>query len=323
MIPAGPRRDPSAETVFRALGGFRTARGYLCRCPVPLHGQGRGDRNPSLFVSDGERRLVLTCFAGCSWHDIAAALDSRNLSEEAAPPRREPPPPKTTTADAAALWREALPVEGTLAARYVDARGLPPPPPSLRFLPDAPYSSRRLMPALVAGMQDVERQLVAVQLTFLHPSRPEKAGVKRPRRIIGPARGAALRLAAPAEILGMAEGYENGHAAMMLHGLPTWCCLGAERMALVRLPPIVRRLVIFADPDAPGLRAAEATRAAHPRLSVEIRPPPGMSGGAKDRDDYAEHYRRLGLAGASTLKSMDEGADSEIDTGAGLGRHAL
>ncbi len=101
-------------------------------------------------------------------------------------------------------------------------------------------------------MQDVERQLVAVQITFLHPSRPEKAGVKRPRRIIGPARGAALRLAAPAEILGLAEGYENGHAAMMLHGLPTWCCLGAERMALVRLPPVVRRLVIFADPDAPA-----------------------------------------------------------------------
>jgi putative DNA primase/helicase len=79
---------------------------------------------------------VLTCFAGCSWQDIAAALRSRNLTEEAAPPRREPPPPKTTTADAAALWREALPVEGTLAARYVAARGLPPPPPSLRFLPD-------------------------------------------------------------------------------------------------------------------------------------------------------------------------------------------
>ena len=172
-------------------------------------------------------------------------------------------------------------------------------------------------------MQDVERQLVAVQITFLHPSRPENAGVKRPRRIIGPALGAALRLAAPAEILGLAEGYENGHAAMMLHGLPTWCCLGAERMALVRLPPVVRRLVIFADPDAPGLRAAEATRAAHPRLSVEIRPPPGGNEGADEPDDYADHYRKRGLSSAVTLKSTDEGTDSVIDSGAGLGRHAL
>ena len=100
---------------------------------------------------------MLTCFAGCSWQDIAAALRSRNLTEEAAPPRREPPPPKTTTADAAALWREALPVDGTLAARYVAARGLPPPPPSLRFLPDAPFSSRRLMPALVEDVALVVR----------------------------------------------------------------------------------------------------------------------------------------------------------------------
>ena len=87
-MPARPRLDPSAETVFRALGGIRTARGYLCHCPVPSHGQGRGDRNPSLFVSDGERRLVLTCFAGCSWQDIATALRDRNLTEEATPPCR-------------------------------------------------------------------------------------------------------------------------------------------------------------------------------------------------------------------------------------------
>ena len=222
-----------------------------------------------------------------------------------------------------ALWRKAIPIEGTLAARYVAARGLPPPPPSLRFLPEAPFSSRRVMPALVAGMQNVERQLVAVQLTFLHRYRPEKAGVKRPRRIIGPARGAALRLAAPAETLGLAEGYENGHAAMMLHGLPTWCCLGAERMPMVQLPPVVRRLVIFADPDAAGLRVAEATRAAHPRISVEIRPPPEGNEGAEEPDDYAEHYRKRGLSGAVTLKSTDENADSVIDSEARLSRHAL
>lgn len=276
--------DPSAETVFSSLGGSRTARGFLCRCPVPSHGQGRGDRNPSLFVTDGARRLMTTCFAGCSWQDIRAALESRDLTRAAEPVPREPVPPATTTADALALWREGLPVQNTLAARYAAARGLPSPPPSLRFLPDAPFSKTRLMPALIAGLQDVERRIVAVQITFLHGHRPEKAPVKRPRRIIGPARGAALRLAAPAETLGLAEGYENGHAAMLMHGIPTWCSLGAERMAMVRLPPQVRRLVVFADPDAPGLRAAEATRAAHSSLDVEIRPPPGSQ-------DYADHYR--------------------------------
>ncbi|WP_305528328.1 toprim domain-containing protein [Methylobacterium amylolyticum] len=83
---------------------------------------------------------------------------------------------------------------------------------------------------------------------------------------------------------------------MALQGIPTWCDLGAERMALVRFPPLVRRLVVFADPDPPGLRAAAATRAAHPDFDVDIRPPPGT-------DDYAEHCRKLGLINTSEFQS--------------------
>ena len=42
------------------------ADGWLVPCPVPSHGKGRGDRSPSLRISDGESsRLLVYCFAGC------------------------------------------------------------------------------------------------------------------------------------------------------------------------------------------------------------------------------------------------------------------
>ena len=38
---------------------------YLVPCPVPSHGRGRGDRNPSLRLADGDTQLLVHCYAGC------------------------------------------------------------------------------------------------------------------------------------------------------------------------------------------------------------------------------------------------------------------
>ena len=47
----------------------------LVSCPVPTHGKGRGDRNPSLAVSAGRAGgVVLYCHAGCSTADVVAAV---------------------------------------------------------------------------------------------------------------------------------------------------------------------------------------------------------------------------------------------------------
>lgn len=284
------RADAPAQAVFRALGGIRAGAGYLCRCPVPSHGKGQGDRHPSLSVSDGAHGLMVHCFAGCSRDDVKAALARLDLSREAAPVAAEPKRarPKTTTADALALWARAQPIAGTQGERYwTQTRRLPSPPASIRFLPDAPFSTRRKAPALVAAMQAPTREIVAVQLTFLDRSRPIKARVDYPRRIIGPANGAATRLGPLAEILGLAEGCETAHAAMLIHDMPVWSVNGGERLPLFKPPDGVRRLVIFADPDLPGRNAAEAARAAHQTaLDIEIRFPDGPPG-----DDYADLWR--------------------------------
>lgn len=272
----------SAQDVRRALGGVPIGGGFLCRCPVTGHGKGKGDRNPSLSVSDGDRGLVYHCFAGCEARAIFEVLEKLDVSREALPifAAREPPKPKTTIADALALWRAAGSVADTPGEKYLAARGLPLPPASVRFLRNVAFSPTRKFDCLVQGLQAVTRELVAVQLTFLHPSRPEKAPVARPRRMIGRSRGAALRLAAPARVLGLTESFENAQALTLMTSLPLWASCGAERMPLVKLPDIVENLIVFADPDLPGLLAAQKVRENNRHINVEIRSPDG-------EDDYA------------------------------------
>lgn len=274
-----------AVGVFKALGGIRARDGYLCRCPVPSHGKGKGDRHPSLSVRDGDYRLLVHCFAGCDAASVEAELVRRDLSQPYSGPlpAAAPAPPKTTTADALALWRAGLPVPGSLAADYLAGRRLPPDLPTLRFLPRYRYG-RRTYPALVAALQQAERSIVSVQLTLLHPTRPEKAPVRDPRVIIGPSRGLALRLAPAAETLGLAEGYETGHAAMLRFGVPTWCSLGAARLPFVELPPAVKRLSVFADPDNGGRLGAQKTVTAHPDHEVIVHYPP-------DQRDFAQWWQ--------------------------------
>ena len=283
------RLTGDAAAIVRRLGGARAGAGFLCRCPVPAHGKGRGDLRPSLAVSDGERSLVYHCFAGCSAADIRAAIESLDLSRPApAPVPTEPRrnSRRTTTAAARALWREARPTAGTLAEAYLRARGfVTPPPATIRFLPSYPYSAGACFPCLVAVVQAPSREIVAVQLTFLEPSGVGKVDVPEPRRCIGPLGDGALRLARPARHIGLAEGFETAWAAMLLHGIPVWAVLGAKRYLKAALPETVERVTIFADNDAPGLSQAEKFREAHRRLAVEIVTP------ELSFDDFASQWR--------------------------------
>lgn len=47
---------------------------YLVSCPVPGHGQGRGDRNPSLAIRYDGDKVVLFCHGLCHVQDVMCAL---------------------------------------------------------------------------------------------------------------------------------------------------------------------------------------------------------------------------------------------------------
>ena len=46
---------------------------HKVRCPVPGHGQGRGDKHPSLEISELNDKWLISCRTGCSPDDIVAA----------------------------------------------------------------------------------------------------------------------------------------------------------------------------------------------------------------------------------------------------------
>jgi hypothetical protein len=287
------RNDGEAADVARALGGHRNGSGWLCRCPVPSHGQGRGDRTPSLSIHDGEARLLLRCFAGCDPRDVLDELRRRGLLDEEREPTRStsrirletPPPPHEPDPAAVALWQAAGPIGGTLAERFLaEHRGLHGPfPQSLRFVGSAVYPPNgHCFPAMVAAVQAADRRIVAVQLTFLGPD-GDKALVSSPRWTVGTLGAGAVRFGAADKLLGLAEGTEKAIAAQLLTGIPVWSCLGAGRMHRVEIPSEVRELHIFADADEPGRAAAERTANHHQRRKVVTHLPPD---GAGDWDDF-------------------------------------
>jgi len=70
-----------AKLIAAALGRSRPAANgeWLASCPVVDHGQGNGDRNPSLSVTDADGKLLLKCHGGCSQHDVWAAVRDMGL----------------------------------------------------------------------------------------------------------------------------------------------------------------------------------------------------------------------------------------------------
>jgi len=284
----------TAATIALSLGGRKRADGYLCRCPVPSHGNGKGDRNPSLLIKDGDRAVLLKCFAGCDRLEILHELRQRGLIDlpDTLPPRSSPAvveyaPDHVASLEALELWRIAGPIAGAPAAKFLAARGLTlTPPPSLRAATIL-HLKRYPLPAMVAAVQAPDRRIIAVQRTLIDPRGDRKAQVHVPRLTIGALGWGAIRLAAATDVLGLAEGTEKALAAMQLFGMPCWASLGT-RMSRVWIPDHVHELHIFGDNDEPGRVAAERTGQGHRHRKVVLRFPPEQF---KDWDDVTQAQR--------------------------------
>ena len=70
-----------AEQIAKALGNAkRVGKGWLASCPLPTHGQGHGDKNPSLSISDGEDgKPLFKCHSGCDQHELFHAIRDYGL----------------------------------------------------------------------------------------------------------------------------------------------------------------------------------------------------------------------------------------------------
>jgi hypothetical protein len=73
-----------AEQIAKTLGNAKKANGqWVASCPVPSHGKGNGDKNPSLSIDiNDEGKPLFHCHGGCSQEDVFHTIRALNLLPE-------------------------------------------------------------------------------------------------------------------------------------------------------------------------------------------------------------------------------------------------
>jgi len=287
-ISLAPMAGQRAEVIARVLGGRKVGKCWVARCPA------HDDRTPSLSIRDAEDGKVLVrCHAGCEQARVIGVLRSRGLWAENDKHQFTKPVPRDTARDqvdcsetkrirqALGIWHAALPASGTLVEAYLASRGLQfPPPPTLRFHSGLKHPSGTIWPAMVALVtRGIDDTPLAIHRTFLARDGHGKAPVEPQKMMLGPCRGGAVRLGVAGEALMVGEGIETCLAAMQATGLPAWAALSSSGLRTLDLPAVVREVIMLADGDEPGEKAAReaAQRWQHEGRHVRIaRPPRGM-----------------------------------------------
>ncbi len=219
----------------------------------------------------------------------------------AEPQRRRPEPepaPRNSPEAARRLFGAGKPVRGSLAAVYLETRGLAHAIGSsaLRFHPrcyhrvsdDGPTLQ---CPALLAAVTDLDGAIMGVSRTWLAPDGCGKAELDDPRRALGNLLGGAVRFRGPEpHVLMAGEGVET---VLSLRGVlprvPMAAALSANHLAATALPSGLRRLYIARDRDPAGERAFET-------LSVRARAEgvPEVRGLEPIAEDFNADLLRLG-----------------------------
>jgi hypothetical protein len=153
------------------------------------------------------------------------------------------------------LWREAVPVAGTIAASYLDFRGLVLPAgiddTVLRFHPHCPCGQKTRLPCVVALLRDIHTDKPrAIQRTAL-----SSADGKIGRMTLGPKAGAAIKLSADADVthlLTIGEGLETTLAGMLLGYRPAWAVGDTGELSKFPVLSGIESLTILVDHDKSG-----------------------------------------------------------------------
>ena len=225
-------------------------------------------RDAGFIGESGEKRRA-------NGNDFRAPASSRRTGS--APNSK----PRDTTGAARRVWDATRPLAGTIAERYLHARGVGhvAVAPSLRFSPALWHrEAGQSFPAIVAGIQDVHGAFRGAHRIWLAPDGSDKANVDPVKKSLGSTAGGAVRLDG-AEASGgpllVGEGIESTAAAMVLFDLPGWAGIATSGLTAIELPEHVIDVVIAADRDAGGLQAAAALarRLEAEGRDVEIRLP--------------------------------------------------
>jgi len=172
------------------------------------------------------------------------------------------------------VWQGSKPIHrGDEAEQYLLGRGLRlhDLPESLRLHPGLRYRDddhQGVYPAMLGVVTGPDGRAVSLHRTYLTEGR--KAPVTTPKKLMAglPIPGAAIRLTAVSQVLGIAEGIETALAAFELFEVPTWSCVSAQGIESFEPPAGIREVIVFADNDENFAGQKAAFAAAH-RLKLK------------------------------------------------------
>jgi hypothetical protein len=193
----------------------------------------------------------------------AVPRDSRNIEQpEAASSKR--------VVRARKLFAAGKPVLGTLAATYLQGRGISRSGPALRYHPrvflrhgedDADPPKRA--PALLAKITDNRGQITGCTRVYLDPSTGGLVVIESPKRVLGQLHGHAIRFwsGTGRTDLIVGEGLENTlSVGTALPEFDLASCLTATHLGLFIPPPGLQRIWIARDNDNAGHAASMRLR---------------------------------------------------------------
>jgi hypothetical protein len=249
------------------------------RCPA------HQDTSPSLTIRPGNKAVLFHCFAGCSQHEILAALRARNIGtndyQDASFEHAQVRPSNDEAVLARKIWGIAKPIGGTLAEKYLQSRGIF----GLRAGRFAPslvtyeHGERLSLPALVLPFEN-EREITAIQRIFLSMEGRKSSKLAKAKRNLGTPGDGAIRFGHIEHgILNLAEGPEDALSAMLMMNLPgCWAACGVERYARIEIPGHVHTVRLWTQKGpaaAAGLAKARAHLMGVSRRLEVIDPPAG------------------------------------------------
>ncbi len=176
--------------------GFGNGYYGIARCPA------HDDRLPSLSLTNGyDGRLLLTCYAGCSFREIIQALirigllgkqaydHTLSFSKQFSADLKQA---KRKAERAKAIWQQCQPIKNTLAETYLRMRGITCDlPTDLRFHDKCLHPSGITLPALVALVKGAGS--FAIHRTFLQANGC-KTDQKPAKAMLGSVTGGAVHL---------------------------------------------------------------------------------------------------------------------------------
>lgn len=253
------------------------------------------DKSPSFTVFGDDRRWH--CFGCGATGDVldfvqraygVRLLDAIGMLDGGALAQleqlRAPAKPKADTrAIAQRIVNGTVAIEGTPAETYLRGRGIRMPlPHTLRFARLAPPKDSGLLeangpgvlPCLVAIVTDPAGVLVGLQRTYLTDA-GAKAATADPKGTVkfslGLVAGGSIQIGPPAASILVCEGLEDGLTLAQALGRSVWVAAGTSMLPHMSFADATRAVVIGADGDAAGERAAAKAAEAFADRGLAVR----------------------------------------------------